>query len=121
MRGIPRPCWESVSRPRAIQRIPEGRESTVFGCSRVEPLDRSSGPASAAVSLAAEEFRRVEASVSDCQRELLDAVANLISVKPQQRGGFRLVASCAFECLNDQAAFELFEVGTLGGQLEVFS
>src|SRR6266542_6630909 len=44
------------------------------------------------------------------QLELLDAIADLIAVQPEQGGRPRLIPSTAFERLDHQRAFELLEV-----------
>jgi len=53
------------------------------------------------------------------EAELLDAIADLIAVEAQQRGGAGLVAAGARERLLDQAALELVEPNARRRQLEV--
>src|SRR5688500_12176331 len=65
------------------------------------------------------DFARCALSVAHCEPELLDAVPNLIAVEAEQGGGLRLVPSRTFESLNDQTAFEGFELDALCGKLEI--
>src|SRR5262245_62034810 len=42
--------------------------------------------------------------------ELLDAIANLIAVQAEKRGGTGLIPAAPFECLDNERPLELFEI-----------
>ena len=50
--------------------------------------------------------------------ELLDAIADLIAVHTEQRGGARLVPSAPLERLHDERALELLEIDAVRRQLQ---
>src|SRR5690242_8447014 len=52
------------------------------------------------------------------QLKLLDAIADLIAIQPEQRRGFRLVPTGSLERLDDKRTFELFEIDASGWQLD---
>src|SRR5678816_4095530 len=65
-------------------------------------------------SILSSQFSILSSGFGTFQVELLDAVADLIAIEAQQSGCARLVPLGPLERLDDQGAFELIEIDSVG-------